>query len=150
MASEIMMGLGAFKTMFDIAKGLKDASDATIRNAAVIELQEQILAAQAAQMTLIERVGHLEEQMAAVKKWDTDKERYKLKQIIPGTTAYVLKNSEANGQPVHALCANCYHNGKKSVLQSNGECSIAKHALVCPSCKSAIKTNGAEITEYAD
>lgn len=40
--SEIVMGLSAFKTMFDIAKTL----NATRRNAAVIDLQGQILAAQ--------------------------------------------------------------------------------------------------------
>ncbi len=47
MVSEIFAGLGAFKTMFDIAKGLKDINDAAARNAAVVELQEKILAAQA-------------------------------------------------------------------------------------------------------
>ena len=43
MASEIAAGLGAFKAMFDLAKGLKDISDATARNAVAIELQEGIL-----------------------------------------------------------------------------------------------------------
>jgi hypothetical protein len=40
MVAEVFAGLGAFKTAFDIAKGLKDIDDATRRNAAVIELQE--------------------------------------------------------------------------------------------------------------
>jgi hypothetical protein len=48
MAGEIFAGLSAIKTAFDIAKGLKDIDDATRRNAAVIELQEKILAAQEA------------------------------------------------------------------------------------------------------
>ena len=45
MASELIAGLGLFKTMLDMAKGLKDISDAAVRNAAVIDLQEKILAA---------------------------------------------------------------------------------------------------------
>jgi hypothetical protein len=53
-------GISAFKAAFDIAKGLKDINDAAQRNAAVIELQEKILSAQAAQAALIERVHDLE------------------------------------------------------------------------------------------
>ena len=45
MASELLTGLSLFKTMLDMAKGLKDMNDVAIRNAAVIELQEHILAA---------------------------------------------------------------------------------------------------------
>jgi hypothetical protein len=41
MAAELIAGLGAIKTAFDLAKGLKDIDDATRRNAAVIELQEK-------------------------------------------------------------------------------------------------------------
>src|SRR5215831_2322334 len=57
MVGELIAGLGAFKTMFDIAKGLKDINDAATRNAAVIELQEKILIAQAQQAALVEHVG---------------------------------------------------------------------------------------------
>jgi hypothetical protein len=35
MVAEVFAGLGALKTAFDIAKGLKDIDDATRRNAAV-------------------------------------------------------------------------------------------------------------------
>src|SRR5262249_3392802 len=56
MVGEVFAGLGAIKTAFDIAKGLKDIDDAARRNAAVIELQEKILAAQQEQMALVERI----------------------------------------------------------------------------------------------
>ena len=46
MVGEVFAGFSAIKSAFDIAKGLKDINDATRRNAAVIELQEKILAAQ--------------------------------------------------------------------------------------------------------
>jgi len=42
MVGEVFAGLGAIKTAFDIAKGLKDIDDAARRNAAVIELQQKI------------------------------------------------------------------------------------------------------------
>jgi len=40
MAGEVIASLSIFKTLLDMAKGLKDINDAAVRNAAVIELQE--------------------------------------------------------------------------------------------------------------
>ena len=74
-AAEVYAGLGAIKTAFDIAKGLKDIDDATRRNAAVIELQEKVLSAQQAQSALIDRIGELEKEVAGFEKWDAEKER---------------------------------------------------------------------------
>ena len=63
MVAEIYAGLGAAKAAFDIAKGLKDIHDATLRNAAVIDLQEKILATQQSQAELIDRISELERQV---------------------------------------------------------------------------------------
>ena len=41
MVGEALAGLGALKTAFDLAKGLKEIDDAARRNAAVIELQQK-------------------------------------------------------------------------------------------------------------
>ena len=72
--AETIAGLGAIKTAFDIAKGLKDIDDAARRNAAVIELQEKILSAQQAQSELVDRIRELQTQVASFEKWDTEKE----------------------------------------------------------------------------
>ena len=45
MVAEVFAGLSAIKSALDIAKGLKDISDAAARNMAVVELTEKILAA---------------------------------------------------------------------------------------------------------
>jgi hypothetical protein len=42
MVAEILGGISALKSAFDIAMGLKDIDDAARRNTAVIELQEKI------------------------------------------------------------------------------------------------------------
>ena len=68
MVGEVIAGLGALKTAFDLAKGLKDINDATIRNGAVIELQERILAGQQAQAALLEHIGTLEKEVAGFEK----------------------------------------------------------------------------------
>ncbi len=150
MASELLAGLGLFKSMFDAAKGLKDINDAAIRNTAVIELQEKILAAREQQSALAERVRELEEEVARSKTWDTEKQRYSLTQCAPGAFAFVVKRAEARGEPGHALCATCYERGVKSILQTNGELMIARHAWVCPSCRAEVRTHGEPLPEFAE
>jgi uncharacterized coiled-coil DUF342 family protein len=120
MIGEAIAGLGAIKTAFDIAKGLKDIDDATRRNAAVIELQEKILAAQAAQSSLLEQIRELENEVADLKAWGTDKQNYELKSVHPGAFAYALKQSVQTTEPPHWICATCYQNQKKSILQYFG------------------------------
>jgi|KBSMisStaDraftv2_1062788.scaffolds.fasta_scaffold1680566_1 hypothetical protein len=117
MAAEIIAGLGALKTAFDIAKGLKDIDNAVSRNAAVIELQEKILTAQQAQATLVESVSGLEKEVVRLKDWEADKQRYELSEIAAGIVCMALKPTMANGEPFHRICANCCAAGKKSHLQ---------------------------------
>ncbi len=150
MIGEAIVGLGAFKTMLDMAKGLKDLNDAAVRNAAVIDLQQTIIDAQAQQATLIERVRELEKEMARFETWETEKQRYRLTKFVPGAVAYVLKRSEARGEPGHAICASCYERRTKSILQGNGEMLLVKHAFVCPVCKAAIKTGGNDTPEFSE
>jgi DNA-directed RNA polymerase subunit RPC12/RpoP len=117
MVGEVFAGLGAIKTAFDIAKGLKDIDDATRRNAAVIELQEKILVAQEAQSALINRVTELEKEVAHLRDWEADKKRYQLTDIGNGVVALALKPTMSNGEPAHYLCADCAAKTQKSYLQ---------------------------------
>jgi hypothetical protein len=132
--AEIVTGLGVFKSMMDVAKGLKDINDATVRNSVVIDLQEKILSAQAQQMTLLERVSQLERQIADSQAWASEKARYQLQELPPGVFVFVLKSDMANGEPEHRLCATCFNNGKKSILQSFGQ-DQGLETILCPICK---------------
>jgi hypothetical protein len=142
MVGEVFAGLGALKTAFDIAKGLKDIDDATRRNAAVIELQEKILAAREAQSTLLDRVGELEEEVAGFEKWDTEKERYELKQLVSTvpTFAYVLKPDTQPTEPFHCICAACYQKRIKSILQFDRFAIYGseQRVLKCPVCNTEV------------
>jgi hypothetical protein len=119
MVAEVFAGLGALKTAFDIAKGLKDIDDATRRNAAVIELQEKILAAQAAQSELVQTVSALEKEVARLKDWEADKSRYQLAELRAGLVALAIKPAMQNGEPFHYICADCAASGKKVYLQKH-------------------------------
>jgi hypothetical protein len=120
MAVDVIASLGAFKTIFDLAKGLKDINDATIRNTSVIELQDKILTAKVEQSELIERNSELEKELVLLTAWDAEKERYELVQIAPDVVAYAQKKNVCDREPFHYLCANCYSAGKKSFLQQRG------------------------------
>jgi len=78
---ELYAGIGAFKTMLNVAKNIKDMSDATARNAAVMDLQERLLSAQIAQAEMVRRISQLEAEMRRMAEWEGEKERYELKQL---------------------------------------------------------------------
>jgi hypothetical protein len=108
MVAEVFAGIGSIKAAFDIAKGLKDINDVTIRNGAIIELQEKILAAREAQSALLERISELEKKVASFETWESEKQRYELKDIWRGSLAYVIKESMRGSESPHKICANCY------------------------------------------
>lgn len=133
MLAEAITGLGTFKTMLDMAKGLKDINDAAIRNTAIVELTEKIIAAQAAQTALITRVGELEKELVRFENWETEKQRYEMETLPPGIHMYRLKAGMENGEPPHKVCADCYNKGVKSLLHNTGTFNGQTH-WKCHSC----------------
>ena len=142
MVAEVFAGLGALKSAFDIAKGLKDIDDTTRRNAAVIELQEKILSAQQSQATLLEEVSELKKEVASLKAWDAEKENYELSNIGEGVFAYAKKPSVQSAEPSHYLCANCFTNGQKSILQKHVTHVGRWTVYACARCAAEIFPNG--------
>ena len=142
MVGEVMAGLGAIKTAFDLAKGLKDINDTAIRNTAIIELQEKILAAREQQSALLDRIGALEAEVARFKAWDAEKERYELKTIGHGAVAYMLKPEARSAEPAHWLCPNCYGHGKKAFYQPTGAHIQRASVYRCQGCQGNISIAG--------
>jgi DNA-directed RNA polymerase subunit RPC12/RpoP len=137
MIGEAFAGLSAFKSMYDAAKALKDINDATIRNGAVIELQEKILAARDAQETLLKRIGDLEKEVTRFEAWKTEKDRYQLTDVGSGTFAYALKAAMRGTEPPHYICANCYEQSKKSILH-HMRMAGGSDLLSCPRCSTKV------------
>ncbi len=111
------MAMGAFKSLMDSAKALKDMNDAHVRHGAVIELQEKIFAAQATQTALLEQVGELEKEVADFEAWEADKQRYEMSTTKGGSIVYRLKPGVQPAEPTHDICATCYQRRRKSILQ---------------------------------
>ena len=144
MVAEIYASLSAFKTMFDMAKGLKDINDAAIRNTTIVELSEKILAARESQSALLERVRELEAELADLKAWGAEKQNYQLTAVTPQAFAYVPKPTVGTTEPPHWLCATCYQAGKKSLLYDAGPAAQSgpdsnKRAWKCYSCPTTIR-----------
>jgi hypothetical protein len=142
MAAEIFAGLGAIKTALDIVKGLKNLSDASARNRAVIELEEKLLAATKAQTELLNRISELEEKVASFETWDAEKDRYELKKFGHGVARF-LKQEAQSAELSHPMCANCFEKRKKIFLQEVPT-NIARQHLGkgqewhCPECPTKI------------
>jgi hypothetical protein len=148
MVGEALAGLSALKTAFDLAKGLKDISDVAIRNAAIIELQEKILSAQRMQSALAEKVNDLEKEVAGLKAWGADKERYQLAEVASGVLAYAIKEAVRGAEPEHHLCPDCYQKGQKSVLQKEYHEIGRASLLVCHQCGLDLYVSGMREPEH--
>jgi hypothetical protein len=125
--SAIPDALTALKTSKDILQAMVGLHGAAAFNEKRLELQSKIMDAQSSvflvneeRSALLKTVSDLEKQIADMKTWEGEKQRYVLKAVDSGAFVYPLKAGMENGEPPHWLCANCYENGKKSILQAAG------------------------------
>jgi hypothetical protein len=121
--SEIATVLSALQAAKDIAKtaiGLRDSAALQTQlielNSKIIDAQSSASAALEERLSLIEQIRQLKEEIAGFEGWEAEKQRYELKQIH-GSFAYASKPDASGAEPPHYLCANCYHDRKKSFLQ---------------------------------
>ncbi len=133
--------LSALKTLKDIIKSFSSlSSDVAIKEKTsellgiIVDLQGDILLMQSEYGELLKSKNDLEKELIELKDWEKTKSQYKLKKIASGTFVYSYEDSHDSKDPPHWLCANCYHNGKKSILQF----STKAFFYFCPKCKTEI------------
>lgn len=139
----------SLKTAGEIVKALIGMKITAEVQAKVIELQGVILAAQsgamdaqASQVQLLDRVRELEDELVKFKDWEAEKQRYGLVRDSGGCMIYALKQTAVDaGEAPHAICPNCYENGKKSFLQPAPDGARA-HGAFCPQCNAAYRVWG--------
>jgi hypothetical protein len=132
--------ISSLKLARDITKSLLELKTLSEVQAKVIELQSAILSAQdnafeanAHQTAMIEEIRNLKEEIARVKAWEEEKQRYKLINPFLGTVLYALKKECSASEPPHWICTKCYEEGRKSIL--NPQKKATGYVLVCPRCK---------------
>lgn len=139
---------GSLKAAADTAKAMINLRDAVLFQAKANELQGQIASALAdavsaydAQSTQLQRIRELEEKVATFEAWETEKQRYDLKNLGWGGFAYMLKPAARGTEPPHWACTNCYGNRRISVIQWGSvpnKTSGRRNGYFCPACKNEL------------
>lgn len=140
----IQSTISGLKTASDIARSLLELKSISDIQGKVIELQSSILAAQSSalaansdQAAMAEEIRALKKELADVKAWEAEKLRYELKALESGVFAYALKSEASATEPPHWLCSRCYNEGRKSLLQSDGD-QWGSTKYLCHLCQSSI------------
>lgn len=141
----IGQGLSALKTLTDIGKtmvGLRDSAKLAETsfefNHQLFSIQKSLMEAQQEQATMIKTICELEEENTRLKAWDGDAKSYELKAVASGVLAYMLKPDARGSEPPHWLCAQCFGDKKKSLLQlASGIGSM--WAYKCPGCSIIVR-----------
>lgn len=135
--------VSSLNAAIQLTKALIGVRDAAMIDAKVIELrdhlieaQNSIMQSQAEKATLIKRVHDLEKELADIKAWEEEKQRYQLIAPWPGVYVYALKESCKGSEPPHWICEQCYQDGRKSILHNAQKYDRRIHHTVkCPRCK---------------
>ena len=97
-------------------------------NTEIRKLHRELLSAHEDQVALVELVSELKDKLAKHETWEIERARYRLKELEHGGFAYSLNDAERSGEPDHHICAKCYEDQVKSILQPK------KKGFVCPRC----------------
>ena len=76
--------------------------------------------------------------MAQLEAWEAEKKRYRLTDYGGGTFAYELKPETAEGELSHRICAACYQQGHKSILQYKDKSYARQHEYLRPALQNSV------------
>ena len=140
----------------NITKALLGIRDQALVQEKVVELLGVIATAyqanmdgQLAHLALVDRNRELEQRIIDMEDWKTEKQRYQL-QNLPhsGASAYAAKPGMEAGEPPHWICATCFEDGKKSILQPETRHPGRASVLVCHRCGSEVYETGARHPDH--
>jgi polyhydroxyalkanoate synthesis regulator phasin/ribosomal protein L32 len=150
---EIAGLMSSLKAAKDIAQTMVGLRDAATFQAKAIEFQSKIfdameraIASQEERAALVEKVSELEKEVAQLEAWETEKQRYELKDVGSGSLAFTLKPECAGSEPPHHICAQCYQHAQKSILQPETRFPGRSQWLVCHGCGADIVISGGRDT----
>jgi hypothetical protein len=146
--SAIASALSALKAAKDIAQTMVGLRDDATFNQKLIEFQSKLIdannaafAAQDERAALLNEIERLNKQISSLDSWETEKQRYRLTQLAPGTNVYMVTDEARAAEPPHCICPNCYEDGKKSILHIMKDHTGTAH-ITCPKCKTKLQCWG--------
>ena len=140
MIAEAGAAISGIKLAMDMARGLSALKSEAEINMAIIDIQRILLEAQSSAIeekqklvNLSYQIQQLQVELKSKNDWTKEAQRYALTACETGVFTYDLRPEFANGETQHRLCANCFNNQKKSILQG-------KKMAACQSCEKRIQT----------
>jgi hypothetical protein len=125
--AEIAAGVTSLRASFDLAKAMLELRDQEAFRTKSIELQglivdalEKAIAAREAQASQADIIRALEAEVADLKAWGAQEQKYELKNIGGGSVALMLKPEARGASPPHWLCPTCFAQRKKAFFQGTG------------------------------
>lgn len=155
--SAISSGLTALNAIKDITQtiiGLRDSAAFETKRAELttklIEAHSSVLETYEARTAAIKRVEELEKEIAELKDWETEKQRYELKPLSEqrAVFAYALKPDAQPPEPAHWICPTCYQRGKKRILHPETRSPGRAEVYVCHECGSDLYATGHPYPEH--
>ncbi len=107
---------------------------------AVIELQNALITLQSQYQNLLDEKNEIKRQLVELQDWEAEAQNYTLTEVASKIFVYASKPNQDAGTPAHWLCAHCYQNKQKSILQR----SVATNKgtiWVCPRCPTPLIFN---------
>src|SRR3989338_2593931 len=143
MIHELLMASQSVQALMNLLKAAHHLSNYNEIVAAVSEVNIKLLqandvalASQEKQSKLATKVDELEKEIARLKDWSQEKERYELKEFAAGVFARIEKGFVGDFQSAHKFCATCFEQNSKAPLQQE-KIEIGRHlSLTCHRCKS--------------
>jgi hypothetical protein len=103
----------------------------------IIDANNAAFSAQEERSSLLERIRELEKQVADFEAWEAEKQRYELKEVALRKFAHVLKPNASASEPPHWICASCYQQNQKSILQGE-KFYGGGWTHICPACQTKL------------
>jgi hypothetical protein len=105
----------------------------------IIDLQNEITLVQSGYHTALRAQDELKKMLSERAQWEEISLRYRLERVgtVLFSFVYVLDSTQPSAEPPHWLCAHCFEQKKKSILQYAG-----MNKYQCPSCKTDFAISG--------
>jgi ribosomal protein L32 len=125
---------------------LKQINDSAVREKleellnAIIPLQSQIIALQAANSAYIKEKEEIEKKLREIEDWKKESDRYERKEFALGVYVYAIKVNSGYSGLEHNVCPKCFEIDRKiSTIQLLHESAGGK-VYFCPNCKNEFNT----------
>ncbi len=126
--------MGLTKGATEVAQNIKSLVskpdlDVAATKQLVSQLLDRLIQLQAQQVAMQRAVADVAEEQRRLERFQAEAVRYTLKRTDLGAMVYELKDTDTRGEPPHCICAACYEQQVKSILQP-----VERNTLGCQRC----------------